>query len=73
MRELLRAARAFDRSKCASFFAEPVTDDIAPDYSAIIAHPMDLKTLACAPRPHLWRSTYRVLPLPLGRQLTEVL
>ena len=51
MRELLRAARAFDRSKCSSFFAEPVTDDIAPDYSDIIAHPMDLKTLACAAQP----------------------
>ncbi|KAL5467416.1 hypothetical protein EMCRGX_G031636 [Ephydatia muelleri] len=26
-------------------FAEPVTDDIAPGYSAIISHPLDLKTI----------------------------
>ena len=27
-------------------FAEPVTDDIAPGYSALIKHPMDLKAMA---------------------------
>lgn len=27
-------------------FAEPVTDDIAPGYSALIKHPMDLSTMA---------------------------
>ena len=27
-------------------FSEPVTDDIAPNYSTIIAHPMDLATMA---------------------------
>ncbi|KAK9846340.1 hypothetical protein WJX81_001888 [Elliptochloris bilobata] len=46
MRELLRVVRAFDRTKCDGLFAEPVTDDIAPGYSAKISRPMDLKTLA---------------------------
>ena len=27
-------------------FAEPVTDDIAPGYSSMIAHPVDLKTIS---------------------------
>ena len=27
-------------------FGEPVTDDIAPNYSTIIKHPMDLATMA---------------------------
>ena len=29
-----------------AIFAEPVTDDIAPGYSALIKHPMDLGTMA---------------------------
>jgi hypothetical protein len=48
-RDLLRAVRTFDRTQCDGLFAEPVTDDIAEGYSSIIARPVDLKTLACAP------------------------
>lgn len=39
--KLLQAAEVADFN---SVFAEPVTDDIAPDYSSTISNPMDLST-----------------------------
>lgn len=37
-------------------FAEPVTDDIAPGYSALIKHPMDLSTMATKLSNHAYYS-----------------
>ena len=37
-------------------FAEPVTDEIAPGYSALIKHPMDLSTMATKLSNHAYSS-----------------
>lgn len=37
-------------------FAEPVTDDIAPGYSSLIKHPMDLSTMATKLSNHTYTS-----------------
>lgn len=37
-------------------FAEPVTDDIAPGYSALIKHPMDLSTMGTKVASHAYCS-----------------
>ena len=37
-------------------FAEPVTDEIAPGYSALIKHPMDLSTMATKLAGHAYSS-----------------
>lgn len=42
---LRRAWEALSKEDVNQFFAEPVTDDVAPNYSVEIARPMDLSTM----------------------------
>jgi hypothetical protein len=62
--ELALAASALERvmaTKAGSWFAVAVTDAIAPGYSAVIRHPMDLGTVAARCRAGLYPDLGQVL------------